>query len=267
MDLLTEFEFSVSLNTDERTEVTIVRETLADVQELLRDIERSVSGKKSAAHWLWQQPDPQLTFAARVNGVSAETLSRVVEVASEGFEQASEAAEQGAPVQWPAEFGAEAQKRARRILERLERLESITIAATGHDPVVIEKANLAGKMVTGRQSRRRIWSSVEGVMRMISGGEKVIRAGIREHGSGTYVVCALDAEAWHEKVRGWWDQRVIVDGRVAYADDGRPLSIIDVTDIRPRPSGPPLTDFLGVAPGLARRGSDDDVIAEMRGHG
>jgi hypothetical protein len=263
----TEYEFSVSLNTDERLDVDLIRETLFDVQEMLRDIERQVSsGKKAKAHWLWDQPDPRLTFAATVNGATAETLSRVVDAAAEGFERASEAGEQTAAVQWPAEFGIEARKRARRILERLERLESITIAATGRDPLVINRA-FVGKSVVGRQSRRRIWSSVEGVMRMIAGGDKVIRAGIREHGSGAYVTVTLDAETWHERVRGWWDQRVVVDGRVAYAEDGRPLSIIEVTDIRPRLPGRPLKDFLGAAPGLAGHGSDDDVIAEMRGHG
>lgn len=261
----TEFEFSVSLNTDERPDVDLVRETLFDVQAMLRDIERHVTERKTAgAHWLWERPDPTLTFAARVNGVSADTLSRVVEVAADGFERASQAGQDRA-VQWPVEFGAEAQKRAKKILERLERLESITIAATGRDPLVINRAYV-GKTFVGRQSRRRIWSSVEGVMRMIAGGDKIIRAGIREHGSGAYVTCTLDAETWHERVRGWWDQRVVVDGRVAYADDGRPLSIIDITDVRPRLSGRPLTDFLGAAPGLAGRGSDDDVIAEMRRH-
>jgi hypothetical protein len=263
----TEFEFSVSLNTDERPDVDVVRETLFDVQAMLRDIERHVtSGKKAGAHWLWDQPDPRLTFAATVNGVSADTLSRVVEVAAEGFERASETAEQEVAVQWPVEFGEVARQRAKRILERLERLESITIAATGKDPLVINRANV-GRTVVGRPPRRRIWSSVEGVMRMIAGGDKVIRAGIRAHGSGIYVMCTLDAETWHERVRGWWDQRVVVDGRVAYAEDGRPLSIIDVTVIRPRLPGRPLKEFLGAAPGLSGRGSDDDVIAEMRGYG
>lgn len=264
--MLTEFEFSVSLNTDERPDIDLVRETLSDVEAMLRDIERHVTDRKKAtAHWLWERPDPTLTFAARVNGVSAETLSRVVEVATDGFERASESRQERA-VQWPAEFGAEAQKRAKRILERLEHLESITIAATGRDPVVINKAYI-GKSIVARASRRRIWSSIEGVMRMIAGGDRVIRAGIKEHGTGSYITCTLDAETWHEQVRGWWDQRVVVYGRVAYADDGRPLSIIDVTDIRPRLPGQPLTSFLGAAPGLAGRRSDDDVIAEMRGRG
>ncbi len=264
--MLTEFEFSVSLNTDERPDIELVRETLSDVEAMLRDIERHVTDRKQAgAHWLWERPDPTLIFAAHVNGVSAETLSRVVEVAADGFKRASEGGQDRA-IQWPAEFGNEAQKRAKRILERLERLESITIAATGREPVVIRKTYI-GKSIVARASRRRIWSSVEGVMRMIASGGKVIRAGIKEHGTGSYITCTLDAETWHERVRGWWDQRVVLYGRVAYAEDGRPLSIIDVTDIHPRLPGQPLTSFLGAAPGLAGRLSEDDVIAEMRGRG
>ncbi len=263
--MLTEFEFSVSLNTDERPDVDLVRETLRDVEAMLRDIEHQVTDRKAGAHWLWDRPDPTLTFAAHVNGVSAETLSRVVEVAADAFERASETGQDRA-VQWPAEFGVEAQKRARRILERLAHLESITIAATGRDPVTISQA-FVGRSIVARSSHRRIWSSVEGVMRMIAGGDKVIKAGIKEHGTGSYVTVTLDAATWHEKVRGWWDQRVVVYGRVAYADDGRPLSIIDVADIAPRLPGQPLSSFLGAAPGLAGRLSDDDVIAEMRGRG
>lgn len=252
--MLKEFEFSVSLNTDERPGVELVRETLHDVEVMLHDIERQVTDREAGAHWLWDRPDPTLTFAAHVNGVSAETLSRVVEVAADGFERASKSGRDQA-VQWPAEFGREAQRRAKRILERLARLESITIEATGRDPVTISKA-FVGRPIVARSSHRRIWSSVEGVMRMIAGGDKVIRAGIKEHGTGSYVTVTLDAETWHERVRGWWDQRVVVYGRVAYADDGRPLSIIDVTDIVPRLPGQPLASFLGAAPGLAGRLSD-----------
>lgn len=268
MEKLTEFEFSVSLNTDERPEIGLVRDTLADVEAMLRAIESQVTAEgKARAHWLWQEPAPQLTFAAQVNGASAETLSRVVGIAAEGFERASEAVERGGPISWPEEFGDEARRRARRILERLERLESITIGASGRDPIVIEKAQIEGRTVSGRQSHRRIWSSIDGVMQMIAGGEKTLRAGIREHGTGAYVTCSVDRETWHERLRGLWDQRVVVDGRVAYADDGRPLSIIDVTDIRPRERGRPLRSFIGVAPGLAGGRSDDEVIADMRGHG
>jgi hypothetical protein len=65
----TEFEFSVSLNTDERPDVDLVRETLFDVQKMLCDIERQATSGKPGTHWLWDQPDPRPTSTASVNGV------------------------------------------------------------------------------------------------------------------------------------------------------------------------------------------------------
>lgn len=262
--MLAEYEFRIRLNAEERLEIELVRQTLLDVLSLLRDIERQLTNGQPAAKWGWAG-DVDLSLVASVNGVSAGTLERVVEKAAEGFEAASEAAAHREQVIWPEEFGQEARQRASRILKRLRRLDSITIESTGTPAVEIRSAAYeTGGRVTARMPGRRSFSAVEGVLRMISGGDRTIRAGLREQGTNTHVSVQLDRERWHEEVRRWWDKRVVIEGRVSYSPDGRPLSVVDVTEIRERVSDRPLLAFIGAAPGLGGDLTDEQLIEALR---
>ena len=260
----TDFEFHVTLDADEQVDLATVRQTLLDVERLLKEIERELTGERSKAHWRWAEAEVELGFVASVNGVTADQLEDVIETAREGFERASQTPDDVTAVEWPGAFNAEAKRRASSILRRLTKLERITIGTPDTDPLTIEKANI-GQVIHARPSRRRVHSAVEGVLRMIAGGDKTIRAGIRERGTGISVKVTLDAERWHELVRQWWDRRVVVEGQVAYSDDGRPLSIIDVSDIRLRPPGRPLKQFEGAAPGLTGTSDTDEFLTVARG--
>jgi hypothetical protein len=260
----TDFEFRITLDSDEQVDLATVRETLLDVERLLKEIERELTGERSKAHWRWAEAEVDLGFVASVNGVTADQLEEVIEAARNGFERASLTPESAASVEWPSAFNAEAKRRAANILRRLTKLERITIGTPDTDPLTIERANI-GQVVQAKPSRRRVHSAVEGVLRMIAGGEKTIRAGIRERGTGISVTVTLDAERWHEQVREWWDRRVVVEGQVAYSDDGRPLSIVDVSDIRLRPPGRPLREFEGAAPGLTGTSDTDQFLDVARG--
>jgi hypothetical protein len=254
--LQTDFEFRLTLNAEERLEVALVRETLLDVVSLLRDIEKQLTRSAAEATWRWGN-DPDLTLIASVNGVSSETLDQVVGIAAAGFRAAEAAAETRSQVAWPEAFGQEARTRATKILGRLRKLDSITVGASGRESFDIRKVYV-GRTVRGKTPRRRVFSSVEGLLRMIAGGENVIKAGLREHGTGAYVSVTLDRETWHERVRDTWDQRVVIDGRVTYSPDGKPLSVVDVTDIRIRAKGRPLAEF---------EGATDDYVGMLRGDG
>lgn len=259
----TDFEFTVRLDSDEQVDLATVRQTLLDVERLLREIESELTGEPSKAHWRWADAEVELGFVASVNGVNAEQLEKVIGTAREGFERASKGPDDVSSVEWPAAFNSEARRRAASILGRLAKLERITIATPDTEPIAIEKANV-GRVVHSKPRRRRVHSAVEGVLRMIAGGDKTIRAGIRERGTGVSVKITLDAEQWHERVREWWDRRVVVEGEVAYSDDGRPLSISEVSDIRLRPAGRALRDFEGAAPGLSGGLDPDHFIAVAR---
>lgn len=114
---------------------------------------------------------------------------------------------------------------------------------------------------------RRVYSSVEGVLEMVSCRGKIVRAGIREHGTGAYVQCCLAADEWFDELRdrALWGKRVLVEGRVAYDEAGTPLSIVDVTSVVERESGPRIRDFRDSAPDLTGGLSTEEFIARVRG--
>ncbi len=259
--MLDEYALRLTLEAQERPSVKDVLDTIRDAQVLLQEIECAVTGENKAA-WLWEEPDASVDLVASVNGVSAEALDRIVATAQEGFEQAQRHAQGLSAEEWPAEFGAKARAAAQRILSRLDRLDAIAVEASNRDRVEIRTARI-GRTIKGK-ARPRTFATVEGDLQMISRGGTVIHAGLRETGTNAYVRVTLDAERWHDDVAGLWDQRVIVEGRVAYAESGRPLSVADVTRIAPR-SGRPLSEFEGVAPGLTGDMSAEEFIAAIRG--
>lgn len=264
-----DFEFALSLDADEPLAPRTVVDTLRDVEDLLRDIERAVQGTQtSQADWRWNDTS-EFRVVAHVNGVNAETLSRIVRVAHSGLGTAADAAQGAEPVRWPDEFGEAARRSAERILRRLSDLESITVEATGRETLVIREARL-DQIVVGR-ARRRVFSSVDGVLELISHPRrgKNLQAGLRESLSGRYVRCSLDADRWRDELRerSLWDKRVSLYGRVAYDEEGAPRSIIDVSEIREPASEVDLRDFRGAAPDLVGDLTLDDAIGYLRENG
>ena len=117
------------------------------------------------------------------------------------------------------------------------------------------------------QAVRRVYSSVDGVLEMVACQDETIVAGLREHGTGAYVQCCLAADEWFDELRdrALWGKRVLVEGRVAYAEEGTPLSIVDVISVVERESGPRIRDFRGSAPNLTGGLSTEEFIARVRG--
>ena len=263
--MTTDFELGITLNTDEQLDVKLIIATLRDVENILSEIERSISADRDAkAHWTWGE-EAHLQFVASPNGVAEDTLGRVLEVVHDGFEGAMDAAQSNRSVEWPPEFGARAQHSAQRILQSLKHLESLTIETTGRPPLEIQEARIE-QLFTG-QVVRRVYSSVEGVLEMVSRRGKTVRAGLREHGTGAYVKCRLDADEWFDELRdgALWGKRVLVEGRVAYDEEGTPLSIIDVTSVNERKSESLIRDFRGSVPNLTGGLSTEEFIAKVRG--
>jgi hypothetical protein len=263
------FSFSLQLTAEAHVGADDVTETARAVDLLLRELERRIDPSgKARASWKWSEPDPTLQFTATRNGVSADTLSHVVGAAQEGFERAAAAVETGlATTDWPPEFSDKARSYAERILQRLERLQSIVVQATGHDPLEIREANI-GKIVRAQDRRRRIFSSVDGVLRVLSGGDRLVWAGLREHRTNAYVRCSFDAAEWRERLGSLWEHRVVVEGMVAYDDQRRPRSIVDVKRVTPRTRGPvSLTELAGSAPSLTGGLPAEDFVALIRRDG
>ncbi len=260
-----EFEFGISLNTAERLEVDDIIGILRSIEALLKDIEKNLESRaRTKAKWEWAE-DAQLRFSASVNGLKAEALDQIVALAQEGFQRAQEASTTNTPVQWPQRFGEKAKASVRNILQHLAQIESLTVEATGRPALEIRRAKV--EELFEARAPRRVFSMVDGVLEMIGHRANQIKAGIREHFTGRYVRCILSADKWRDYLleNKLWDQRVVVEGRVAYDDEGHPLSIIDVTGIDLRPKGRPLRDLEGANPDITEGLSTEEYIARIRG--
>jgi hypothetical protein len=240
-----------------------VLDTARDIDVLLSELERVISPDgKAVASWHWSEPDPSLEFVASPNGASADTLSHVVSALQEGFAVAATATNE-TPV-WPQEFSTLAQKRAQSVLERLARLQSIIVQATGQEPLIIQEANV-GKVVHAQPPTHRIYSSIDGVLTVLNASKtRVIWAWLREYRTNLPVRCSFDRDTWHEKLGALWDHRVVVEGMVAFDEHRRPQSIVDVKRVTPRHHGRPLSELAGSAPDLTGGLSAEDFIALVR---
>lgn len=258
------FEFGVTLNAREPLDADSVSALFSDVLAMLKDIERAVTNRRPSVEWRWGPENAQLSVVASVNGLNAVELGQIVDSARQGFARANDAARHSQVVSWPAEFGVEARKRAASILRQLENLESLTVDATNHEPLVIREARI--DQIVRAKGVRRVYSSVEGVLELISHKGPTVRAGVREHRTNRYVQCSFSAEDWLEPLKdgGYWDKRVVIEGRVAYNDDGEATSVVDVTRIDVREPGRPLREFEGSAPDLTGGVPTDDFVARLR---
>jgi hypothetical protein len=259
-----EFEFGVTLNARERLDADTISSLVKNILDILKDVERQVTKhNRATVKWQWAE-DTKINVVATVNGVSEDELSQMVDIARLGFVRASEAAQGDQKVAWPQEYGDAARKGAEAILKQLDRLESLTIEATNHEPIDIRSAKV--ETLIRAHAPQRVRSSVEGVLELISHKGTSIRAGIREHRTRRYVRCSLATNKWLDTLKHTplWDQRVVVEGMVAYDETGHPISITDVTSITPR-QGRPLREFEGALPDLTNGRTTEDFMAELRG--
>jgi hypothetical protein len=252
-------QLRVQLQTDAFVSASDVVGTARDVDQLLRELERLISPDHQAvAHWEWAEPDPTLEFVAYSNGASPETLQRVVAVAQDGFQKA----QAGEP--WPPEFSPKAQNSARSILRRLRRLESIVIQASGESPLTLTDAS-PGELIEAKEKQRRLFSSVDGVLRMLGETDQNVVAGLREHRTNVNVRCSFPAsDEWADRLSKLWRHRVVVEGMVAYDDHRRPRSITEIKRVIPRLGPTDLRRFAGAVPDLTGGLSDDDYLAVIR---
>jgi len=193
IDQSSDVSFRLTLE-GEQIELADIVATLRDVERLLKEIEKKVRNvPSSTVRWAWGDEASRLELVAHVNGASADELLRIVSDAQRGFEQAEQAAtEPQGRVEWPSTFDGEAQRRARSILQRLERLEAITVQAASLPEVKIEAAQV-GAVVGARVSRvRQVRSSVDGRLDLLSDRSGRLRATIKEHNTGAVVRCSFD---------------------------------------------------------------------------
>lgn len=232
---------------------------ISGVEQVLTEIEASVTGEAPQATWMWGDDEYHLPLTASVNGISLPTLSRVADTFREGFAQAALDGE----IEWSVDLSEQGRAAARRILRTLDHLDALVIS-TGPDPIAppvrIESAQVSERV--GRRLRRTR-STVEGHLASLSDRGTYIRGRIVERGTNVSVVCHFPLEMANQ-VSQLFRQNALVAGDVAYDEEGNPRSVIPVAEIEGRGREGPLADFIGSAPSILGERGLEDLLRKIR---
>jgi hypothetical protein len=257
----TQYIFSLALDTSEPLPSADVRNTYHNVERLLNHLTKAVSGEgHRASHWYWAD-EAFVQLATSPNGISEDQLASVVDLAQQGFALAARAAESG-DIEWPEQYDDQAKEFVRLVLTRLKDVEAIRVTATDHEELVIQAANI-GKVIKAKPVQRA-FSSVEGVIDMISHRGGAYRFGLKEVGTAAIVQCYFPRERLQEVI-GFFEQQVVVEGRVAYNKRGQSTSIRDVGDIYQRTRSRRLCEFRGAVPDITGSDDLDEFTERIRG--
>ena len=236
-----------------------VRTLFNGLEEVLKEIEASITGEAARATWVWGEEEYHLPLTASANGVPFPTLTRVGEAFREGFGQAT----QGGAIEWPVDLSDQGRRAAQRILKTLDRLDALTITTDpSRPPIRIESAEVSDRV--GRPRLRRAPSTVEGHLASLSDRVSYIWGRVIERGTRVNVICHFPLDLG-EQVSPLFRHNVILSGETAYNDDGYPHSVVPVVEIEGRERTTPLVDFIGSAPSILGERELDGFLRELRG--
>lgn len=229
--------------------------------QLLTAIERAVVGKNPSAVQWRAEHDPLVEITASVNGVSKEQLDEIIVLAADGLVTGSKSG------RYPAEFGTDAIQAARNILRLLQHAESLTVSADNYDAQVIDTAYIEEdasiESITGQKPRRRAYSSVEGVLRMLSSsGKQGYTASIKDRITDASVKFTFTQEHL-ETIKGLFDKNVAAEGMIAFKESGVPHHFIGTPVIRERMRNMLLRSFVGVLPALPDGEMAEDFLERL----
>lgn len=225
-----------------------------NITNLLTAIERAVVGEgHSSVHW-HAEHDPVVEITASVNGVNKEQLDTIVHLAADGLVTGSRSG------RYPEAFGADAIHAAQNILRLLQRAESLTVYADNYGEQVIRTAHFEEDVI-GQTPRRQVYSSIEGVLRMLSSQGKGYTASIRDRVSDVSVLFSFELEHL-EKIKELFDKNVVAEGVILFKD-GVPLRFVETPDVRERARNRPLRSFIGVLPALTNGETAEDFLERL----
>lgn len=258
-----EYTLGLSLNVAEMQDnflpLGVLIPTLRDLNAVLAEIETAVTGASEQAIGWEIEGDPAVRVVATVNGVSADTLNAVVGQARNRLAQAGQATDSGrlrdvTPQTW---------RRLRSIVGRLTKLASVTITATGQDPVVIPKEEAQPTLVAVPRQTYVERSEVIGELDIISvrGTPHFV---LYEHGTDRSVRCVFP-DRMMPQVKEALGRRIVVEGFVRYRADGSPMRVTDVARflILPEPQRD-IEDFRGALPSIGGDLPSGEFIHRLR---
>jgi hypothetical protein len=235
-------------------------QSVREVEEALNDIERQITGKAPKVEWKWTD-DPIVRAVASPNGVPAETLQRIVSNARLGFERIVEA--KGGEVDWPQGLGTRAKRAIRRIVQKLEVVEAITVDSSAGPPIFIDQVTL--QETIGKLRPPHEVSSIDGVLELISIRGR-LHISIEEHGTGRRIRCILP-ERLLDKAKAALGQRVVLEGVAYLTPEGEPSLLREITDLWARPNETRrLEDLRGSAPRFTEDEAAEEYVHGIREH-
>lgn len=233
-----------------------------NVGKLLAAMERVVVGDSYSPGRWHADHDPEIKFAASVNGASKEQLDEIGLKVAQGLIVGSQSGH------FPREFGEEAIQAARNVLRLLRKAESLTIYTDKLDEEAkITEAILAGEasleQITGQTPRRKVYSSIEGVLRRLSVEGKGYTATIKDRFTAAPVEFSV-AQDHLEKIKDLLDKdkMVVAEGIVLF-DGNVPRRFLGMPDIKERKRNTPLRSFVGVLPPLPEGETAEDFLERL----
>ena len=228
-----------------------------DLYTLLKRLtEKEAAGE--SGHWEVQTPG-DFTVTASPNGVSAHALTAIV---ADSY-TAALAVPSDSPSEWPESFEEPERRLMRKIVNRLRTNAPVHVKASEQEPQTIPTAERgAGRGAPVLAS----WGTVDGELRSIS-SDTGLQIRLIEHGSGVAVRCHIHRELLPTSM-SLFEQMVRVHGYIYYRQNGRPSTIMSVTNVEPlQVPERELTEFKGLLPGLTDGLAPGEYVRRLRAGG
>ena len=231
------------------------RELWNATRALLNEVEQFITGESAQAHWDWAD-DYHMPLVASANGVNYSTLETIAVTAREllGRTQSGEMV-----AVTPGLEGA--RKAANRILRILDRVEAIVVRTDDGEETRIDSAVISERV--GKQKVRRVYSSVEGHLAMLSDRGSYIAGRIIEHSSGRSILARFSPDL-ADSVSTMFKHNVLAYGMVAYDGGGYPTSIVEIREIEQRDRNVSLAESIDTARSLIGPMGLDEILELMR---
>ncbi len=255
---MSDVHLSVDMEGDDLDLVALSGMT-SDFRKVLEAIESTLTNGPAKATWHVEDVTG-FQVVASPNGVTHETLQKVVERAYEGFRRAGEAGD--APVNWPPEINRAAQRAILGIFSQLSRIDKITIEGAGFEPLTLARQDTNPPREHAGRGYHEI-SELDGKLEMISVRGRPLFV-IAEHGTGVRVPCRIP-DGTLEQFLNAIGKRVVVEGVIRYNAEDVPTSMTGMTDffVRPRPLQT-LEELVGSVPDFTGGIDPVEYVRAMR---
>lgn len=257
--------YSLSLNLDPMEmenvflDLHVLAPILRDLNAVLRDIEQKVADNPDHTVNWEVEGDPSVRLVATVNGVSADMLGSIVGEARDDF---AEAATKARRQDLSREIDPQTWRRLKAIIGRLRRMSSVTVEATGQEPLRIPKQE-EPQRPSREPTFHTEYSEIDGELDIISvrGAPSFV---LYEHGTDRRIRCVFPSDRMSQ-VKDALGKRVLVEGTVRFRANGTPIAITNVQQfsVLPEPSRE-ISELMGILPNFTEGVDAGEYVRRLR---